>query len=161
MCRMFSLLRDSRGQSITEFALVLPLLLVLVGGIVDFGLIFFIGQVIQNAAREGARVAATTPTPGPVSGSGTFPACQTTGSAIIKGACSRIPNVGLFDGFTVTNSDVVGAAPNKRVTVTVTGQYSWFLLKLIPSPLPLLGNTNFSAGPVTISRSTAMRWEWQ
>src|SRR2546422_8062605 len=75
MCRMFSLLRNSRGQSITEFALVLPLLLVLVGGIVDFGLIFFIGQVIQNAAREGARIAATTPTPGPVSGSGTFPAC--------------------------------------------------------------------------------------
>ena len=161
MCRMFSLLRNSRGQSLTEFALILPLLLVLIGGIVDFGLVFFIGQVIQNAAREGARIGATTPTPGPVQESGTFPACQTTGSAVMKGACSRIPNVGLFNGFTVTSSGVQGAAPNKSVTVTVTGQYSWFLLKLIPSPLPLLSNTNFSAGPITILRGTTMRWEWQ
>ena len=82
MGRVFSLLRNSRGQSLTEFALILPLLLVLVGGIVDFGLVFFIGQVIQNAAHEGARIGATTSTPGPVQESGTFPDCQTTGSAV-------------------------------------------------------------------------------
>ncbi|HHV34344.1 MAG TPA: pilus assembly protein [Syntrophomonadaceae bacterium] len=39
-----------------EFALVLPILLLLVFGIIEFGIIFFDNLVITQAAREGARV---------------------------------------------------------------------------------------------------------
>ena len=44
----------SRGQSLLEFALVLPLLLVLVLGAMDFGRMFYTKIVLTNAAREGA-----------------------------------------------------------------------------------------------------------
>lgn len=45
------------GAELIEFALVLPLLLLVVLGIIDFGFLFQRYQVITNAAREGARVA--------------------------------------------------------------------------------------------------------
>jgi Flp pilus assembly protein TadG len=49
--------RGSRGVTIVEFALVLPLLFVLIFSIVDFGLYFFIEHTLQFATREGARLA--------------------------------------------------------------------------------------------------------
>ncbi|HAF49233.1 MAG TPA: pilus assembly protein TadE [Anaerolineaceae bacterium] len=44
----------SRGQSLVEFALVLPLLLLLILGALDFGRLFHAQIVLTNAAREGA-----------------------------------------------------------------------------------------------------------
>lgn len=44
------------GQAIIELALTLPLLLVIVMGIFDFGLMFQKYEAVTNAAREGARV---------------------------------------------------------------------------------------------------------
>jgi Flp pilus assembly protein TadG len=49
--------RDARGSELIELALVLPILLVVLAGIVDFGFLFQRYEVITNAAREGARVA--------------------------------------------------------------------------------------------------------
>ncbi|HJP90031.1 MAG TPA: TadE/TadG family type IV pilus assembly protein [Candidatus Limnocylindrales bacterium] len=49
--------RRGRGQSLVEFALVLPIFLVLVMAIVDLGLSVFAYNSITNAAREGARLA--------------------------------------------------------------------------------------------------------
>lgn len=46
------------GQSLVEFALVLPLLLVILLGVADFGRIFHAGLVTQSAARAAAEVAA-------------------------------------------------------------------------------------------------------
>jgi Flp pilus assembly protein TadG len=46
----------ARGAELVELALVLPLLLILVAGIVDFALMFQAYEVVTNAAREGARV---------------------------------------------------------------------------------------------------------
>lgn len=47
------------GTSLVEFALVLPLLLVLLFAIVDFGRGFQVWITMTNAAREGARAGAT------------------------------------------------------------------------------------------------------
>src|SRR2546426_7843318 len=47
-----------RGQALVEFALVFPILMLFVFGIVVWGLGVFYQQQIQNAAREGARYAA-------------------------------------------------------------------------------------------------------
>ena len=49
--------REERGAALVEFALALPLLLVVIAGIVDFGFTFQRYEVITNAAREGARMA--------------------------------------------------------------------------------------------------------
>ncbi|HVI97025.1 MAG TPA: TadE/TadG family type IV pilus assembly protein, partial [Anaeromyxobacter sp.] len=47
--------RHERGAAAVEFALVLPLLLVLLLGAIDWGYFFFLQEVVVNAAREGAR----------------------------------------------------------------------------------------------------------
>ncbi len=46
-----------RGAAIVEFAVVLPLLLLLLFGIIEFGWLFMVRQTLVNAAREGCRVA--------------------------------------------------------------------------------------------------------
>ena len=50
-------LRSERGAEIVELALVLPILMLVLGGIVDFGFLFKNYEVVTNAAREGARFA--------------------------------------------------------------------------------------------------------
>jgi hypothetical protein len=47
---------QERGSQLIEFALVLPLLLLVVLGIMDFGLLFQKYEAVTNAAREGARI---------------------------------------------------------------------------------------------------------
>ena len=47
--------KSQRGASVVEFAILLPILLMLFFGIVDFGLLIYDKQVITNASREGAR----------------------------------------------------------------------------------------------------------
>ena len=48
---------DERGAELIEMAIALPLLLLVVMGIVDFGFLFQRYLVLTNAAMEGARVA--------------------------------------------------------------------------------------------------------
>jgi hypothetical protein len=48
---------SENGSQLVEFALVLPLLLLVVLGIAEFGFIFQRYEVLTNAAREGARIA--------------------------------------------------------------------------------------------------------
>lgn len=47
------------GQALVEFAFVLPVLLLLMVAIIDFGLIFYTQITVTNAAWEGARAGAT------------------------------------------------------------------------------------------------------
>jgi Flp pilus assembly protein TadG len=48
-------LKRQNGSAAVEFAIILPILIVLLFGIVEFGLIFYNKAVITNASREGAR----------------------------------------------------------------------------------------------------------
>jgi Flp pilus assembly protein TadG len=50
-----------RGQSVVEFALILPIMLFLIAGAVDIGRLFFAYVTIENAAKEGAFYGATNP----------------------------------------------------------------------------------------------------
>src|SRR3954468_3081543 len=52
--------RHSRGQSLAEFALVIPLFLVMLFGIIDIGRVIWANDALANAAREGARYASVT-----------------------------------------------------------------------------------------------------
>jgi Flp pilus assembly protein TadG len=49
--------RGERGQALAEFALVLPLILFFIAGIIEFGRAWNIKQAVTDAAREGARYA--------------------------------------------------------------------------------------------------------
>jgi len=50
-------LKDESGQSLVEFALVLPVLLLILCAIIDFGWLYYNQITLNNAAREGARYA--------------------------------------------------------------------------------------------------------
>jgi len=68
----------SRGQSLVEFALVLPVLLLMVFGLLDVGRYVYMSSVLSQAAREGARV-------GAVEASwieSSDPACDTAGGPV-------------------------------------------------------------------------------
>ena len=56
--KLIRLFQDRSGQAMVEFALVMPVLLILVVGIVEFGRAWNVQQVMTDAAREGARKAA-------------------------------------------------------------------------------------------------------
>lgn len=49
--------KNERGAELVEFALMLPILLVIIAGLWDFGRAYRTYQAITNAAREGARLA--------------------------------------------------------------------------------------------------------
>lgn len=55
-----NVLRNQKGQAVVEFALVLPLLLLLVFGATEFSRAWLTVNVLTAAAREGARLAAVT-----------------------------------------------------------------------------------------------------
>ena len=48
---------DRRGASVVEFAVVAPVFIVLVFGMIEFGRMIMVQQLLTNAAREGARTA--------------------------------------------------------------------------------------------------------
>jgi len=50
-------LRNRKGVTIVEFAMVFPFLMLLIFGIMDFGLYFFVQHSLQFATREGVRLA--------------------------------------------------------------------------------------------------------
>ncbi len=52
---MRKIANSTHGAAAVEFGLILPLLLAIVFGIIEFGLFMYNQQVITNAAREGAR----------------------------------------------------------------------------------------------------------
>lgn len=54
--------RVSRGQSLVEFALILPIMLMFLAGVIDLGRVFYATISLNNAAREGAFQASQTPT---------------------------------------------------------------------------------------------------
>ncbi len=51
-------LRREKGQAMVEFAIVLPIFILVLCGILDFGWYFFHTLLIENGAREGARYGA-------------------------------------------------------------------------------------------------------
>lgn len=50
--------KDNKGQALVELALILPVLLLLIFGIIEFGRVFGTYLMVTHGAREGARAAA-------------------------------------------------------------------------------------------------------
>jgi Flp pilus assembly protein TadG len=107
--------RRRRGLVIVEFAVVLPLLLLLLFGIVEFGWLFMVRQTLINAAREGCRVAILT----------------TATDADVMGRIREVMEpLGFAEGtiWNVTASNLGDAVQNIRVVVnadevSLTGGY--------------------------------------
>lgn len=134
------------GAIAVEFALILPVLLLLVFGVIDFGHAWYMNHVLQNSCREGARYATRyqtdnggarvlpkdlTPsiqnyillTTAENGGSGTG-----LNTLLPSSASAQVTPSG--PGFVETD---VNNLPLKDLTVTVTARKNWFILhKLVP-----------------------------
>ena len=60
---MLKKLINEKGQAMVEFAIILPILMVLVFGIIDFGWLYYNQSALNNSAREGVRFAVVNTTP--------------------------------------------------------------------------------------------------
>lgn len=112
--------RRSRGQSLVEFALVVPVFLMIAFGTIDFGLAFDSSLTITNAAREGARYGVTDPTTSAI-------------QARVREVAGRLNNSSL--GISVSCRTAAGAAcPGgmagavSGTTLVVTVNYSYSML---------------------------------
>lgn len=130
---------NERGAAATEFALLLPVFLMILFGIIEFGMVMYGREVVTNAAREGARA-------GIVQG----PPKRTSGQ-ITTIANSYLTGTGINQAdVTFTPAGVGLASPN---TLTVTAQYNYrFLIPYIPN---VLGIPN----PLLITTQAVMRHE--
>ncbi len=118
-------LQDQRGSVAVEFALILPILTVLLFGVIDFGRMLWFKEVLVNATRDGARMA-------------TLYDSGNNEAAIRDRIALSLQNGGL------TPSNLVVSAPGNPETmvngqaVTVNTQIDWDYLvidKLLPHGL--------------------------
>ena len=127
--------KKERGQNILEFALVLPMLIVVVFGVLDLGRVFFATIGLTNAAREAVRY--LTIHPDDVSNS----------YAAYWGAKSAAIDEANYSGISINESQVDIACSNADsddycdsgtpATVTVTYDFDLVLGWILPTPITL------------------------
>lgn len=104
-----------RGSELVELAIVLPIFIILIMGIIDFGFMFQRYEILVNAAREGARLAVVKTHSN--TGVQTRVAGYLTDAGLANAGSAQI-NVG--DTSVTINSVVV---PTKTVTVTYPSSF--------------------------------------
>ena len=124
------LVKSKRGQSIVEFALVMPIYVLILMGIIEFGRVWMTMNVLSSAAREGARIAAVT---GP-------------DVSRVKTAVNNTLSAGNISNGTVTVSGP-NSASEVRVTVQIT--YRPITGGIVPG----------LSSEIQLSKATTMRWE--
>jgi Flp pilus assembly protein TadG len=142
IARRLRRVRGRKGAELIEFALVLPVLLMVVAGIIDFGFLFQGYEVVTNAAREGARIAVL---PG-------YAQADVQARVASYVSTSGLPNTPATSMALATV--VTGAGANVDVVnVTVTYPYRMSILGPIAS---LFGG---SFGTITLTAVSSMRTE--
>lgn len=124
-----------RGTALIEFTLILPLLLLLTLAAVDLGRAFYVKNMVEQSAREGARLRVVT---------------SSADSALVR---SRVQTVLQPSGVSLTGLSIAGPDATKAVTVTVTVSFNW----LNPGIFNLFG-AGFT-NPMTLNGKAVMRNE--
>jgi TadE-like protein len=122
--------RDERGVALVEFVLVLPLLLVILFAMLDFGRVFNYWIDATHLANEGARFAAVNKNP---NAGGTLQAYiqqQADTDELRNGGSSSVP-----DPLQICIDFPNGATVGEPVRVTATATYNW--LPFLSSDLSL------------------------
>jgi Flp pilus assembly protein TadG len=110
-----------RGNAVIEAALVLPILLYLAFGTVEFGYFYYVKNNLQGAAREGVRAAIP---PG------------ATNTDVTNAIASQMTAAGLQgSGYTVTTTPATISGLSAGSSVTVNVQCTWGTVGLRPLQL--------------------------
>ena len=132
-----------RGNALVEFALVLPMLLLVFAGIIDFGFLFQRHEVLTNAVREGARIAV-------------LPAAYGAGVIQQRVVDYVASSLGSSSGLSV---DVpVRSSPSGYQVVTVSARLEYSYLILGPVVSLVRGTWGNS---ITLTAASSMRTEVQ
>jgi Flp pilus assembly protein TadG len=129
------------GASAVEFAIVLPLLLLIVFGTIEFGILLFNKQVITNASREGARAGIVAGTPRKTDAEITTVVNQYNSNHLITFGTPEAPDITISRTGTVFGDDL-----------TVIVEYHYDFLVLPNFATNLIGGTDIVA-------STVMKYE--
>ena len=146
------LVREQRGVELVEAALVLPLLLMLLIGMVSMGRAYNVYETITRAAREGARFAVA---PSCATCGNTFPSDSEVVS-VVNGAlsASQIDPSQVSPAITITRNQVLNPADPSTVRVSgVVVRFGYPFQFVIPF-------TSLNLSTITISTSVQMRQEF-
>jgi TadE-like protein len=150
--------RGEKGQSLVEIALITPLLLGALMVAVDFGIAFYMGNLVAVAARDGARIGSQLEKSNRTDAEN--PDFAVTDAAIVSNRIqNRIPRYLTGRQVIVTfYEDDAGVGPppcSESIEVQVSGNYNFTLYRLM----------NFLGANVptsrTLTRSTRMRYNYQ
>lgn len=141
--------RSERGAELIEFAIALPLLLFVIAGIVDFGMMFQTYEAVTNAAREGARV-------GVLPGYDVPDVQARVNAYLAASGLTTVPPVCASPGVCVTNVPVTtpaGTFTARSVAVQYTYNFA-----ILGGFAPMFGG-NF--GSINLNAVSVMRTETQ
>src|SRR4029078_7365206 len=111
-------LRQERAQSLVEFALIVPMLLILVFGIIDFGMGLRAYISVASATREGARYASVGNPPATLTTGGSGECNGTTITTTVGKVCGTINGLNLVNVKNVKVDSCTTASPPVCVTAT-------------------------------------------
>jgi len=125
-------IRDIRGTSAVEFALIAPMFFLAMFGTIDFGRAMWAYSTIESAATEGARYAA-------IRGSNKlFPATATEVKTFVAGRAYALDvNTGNVTVNWAPNND-----PGSQVTVQVDYDFSFLMIGFLPLPAVQLSTSS-------------------
>jgi Flp pilus assembly protein TadG len=121
MMRVHKTIRSESGASAVEFALLLPLLMIILFGIIEFGLALYRQAILTNASREGARLGIVQSIP-PIAN-----------AAIDAAIDTYLTSAGIPPG-NVARTIVAGGVTGTPVIVTLTLPYTFVSLPGLTSP---------------------------
>jgi Flp pilus assembly protein TadG len=125
-----AILKGSRsGQDLAEFAIIFPLLLLIIFGVLDLGRGFFSAITIANAAREGARYAIAYGLTYDLVTDTFIPETTEIRNQVIREA----GNAGLtLDPSNITVACPTGCGPGEDIRVSVSYQFNLLLDVILP-----------------------------
>ncbi len=127
------------GQSLVEFALVLPIFLLVLFAIVDFGMAFHAWITVTNSAREGARLGAVRASEDDI-------------------RLRVLDTTGMLDQTELTVS-VTNAEGNPGESVVVDVSYKYSLLSPLAGIVDAISLGSIDIGNFTLSSTADMRLE--
>lgn len=132
--------RQRGGAAAVEFAIVAPLFFLLVFGMIEYGRMVMVRQVLTNASREGARVGVLDP-----------PTGGTTRQTVIDTVTNYLSAAGIT-GETVTTVPTEPSTATYGQSVTVTVSVPFSSVSWLPTSI-------FGNGSKILQASTVMRRE--
>jgi Flp pilus assembly protein TadG len=123
-----------KGAAAVEFALLLPVLMLITFGIIEFGFIMYDLQILTNASREGARAGVVIPY-----------LDDTAIKLVVENSASKLVS---FKTSTITTTTGVCTTPGGLLMVSVEYDYNF----LVPLMFPFVNGGKKTLNPVTVMR---------